>query len=284
MSENLDIIGYSSSLVFGNLGSLPIYQIATPLLLGVIHVVSKRIPDKYRDTKVGRLILGLNQDYWWNGQIGFWHQNYLVLSVSGLISIYKLHFNSTASPTQIISSVVAVILISWSVLFPLSMYILYQKHLNPFWMRSRRAMEGRFDILLKGVNLKSHNIALWTVFLPFVRLQICALTVTVLGRHQFSGLIFVYTTLIYLAFLISTKTQEGGRYNYFTIFEQVVILFLSYLLLLLTDYVQDEIHYESISDQFVYGTLILIAVTLIVALFVFGYTIYRNCKVQQFKR
>jgi len=62
-------------------------------------------------------------------------------------------------------------------------------------MRSRRAMEGRFDILLEGVNLKSHNIALWTVFLPFVRLQICALTVTVLGRHQFSGLIFVYTTL-----------------------------------------------------------------------------------------
>ena len=146
-------------------------------------------------------------------------------------------------------------------------------------MRSRRAMEGRFDILLEGVNLKSHNIALWTVFLPFVRLQICALTVTMLGRHQFSGLIFVYTTLFYLAFLISTKTQEGGRYNLFAIFEQVVILFLSYLLLLLTDYVQNEIHYASISDQFVYGTLILIAVTLIVALFVFGYTIYRNCKV-----
>ena len=102
---------------------------------------------------------------------------------------------------------------------------------------------------------------------------------TVLGRHQFSGLIFVYTTLIYLAFLISTKTQEGGRYNLFAIFEQVIILFLSYLLLLLTDYVQDEIHYESISDQFVYGTLILIAVTLIVAIFVFGNTIYRNCKI-----
>ncbi len=59
----------------------------------------------------------------------------------------------------------------------------------------------------------------------------------------------------------------------------MVILFLSYLLLLLTDFVLDEIHYESISDQFVYGTLILIAVTLIVALFVFGYTIYRNCKI-----
>ncbi len=107
---------------------------------------------------------------------------------------------------------------------------------------------------------------------------------TVLGRHQFSGLIFVYTTLLYLAFLISTKTREGKRYDYFAIFEQVVILFLSYLLLLLTDYVQDEIHYESISEQFVYGTLILIAVTLIIALFISGLTIYRNCKLELFKR
>jgi hypothetical protein len=88
----------------------------------------------------------------------------------------------------------------------------------------------------------------------------------------------MYSTLLYLAFLISTKTQEGNRYNYFAIFEQVVILFLSYLLLLLTDYVQDEIHYESISYQFVYGTLILIAVSLIIALFVPGLAIYRNCK------
>jgi len=43
-------------------------------------------------------------------------------------------------------------------------------------------MEGRFDILLKEVDLKSHNIALCTVFLPFVRLIICAVTVTVLGH------------------------------------------------------------------------------------------------------
>ncbi len=58
----------------------------------------------------------------------------------------------------------------------------------------------------------------------------------------------------------------------------MVILFLSYLLLLLTDYVQDEIHYESISYQFVYGTLILVAISLIIALYVPSLTIYRNCK------
>jgi len=61
------MIGYSSSLVFGNLGSLPIYQIATPLLLVVIHLIFKYIPERYRHTKVGRFIAKLYSNYWWNG-------------------------------------------------------------------------------------------------------------------------------------------------------------------------------------------------------------------------
>jgi hypothetical protein len=80
-------------------------------------------------------------------------------------------------------------------------------------MRSRSAMKDRFDILLKGVNLKSLKIALCTVFLPFLRFIMCAVTVTVLGHQQTSVLIFVCTTLLYVTFLISNRTTEDGNYN-----------------------------------------------------------------------
>lgn len=53
--------------------------------------------------------------------------------------------------------------------------------------------------------------------------------------HQFSGLIFMYTTLLYLAFVLGENTSQQG--NYMLRFDQIVILYLSYLLILLTDYV-----------------------------------------------
>jgi hypothetical protein len=127
------------------------------------------------------------------------------------------------------------------------MFVLYQKHLNPYWMRSRGAIKGRFDTLLQGVDLKSHNVALLTVFLPFLRCIICAVTVTTLGHQQTLVLIFVFTTLMYLTFLICNRTKEDGNYDYITIFEQVIILLLSYLMIMLSDFVLNELAYNTIS-------------------------------------
>ena len=44
LSDDVDIIGYSSKLIYNNVGSLPIYQIAFPFMLGIIHVVLKFTP------------------------------------------------------------------------------------------------------------------------------------------------------------------------------------------------------------------------------------------------
>jgi hypothetical protein len=42
----------------------------------------------------------------------------------------------------------------------------------------------------------------------------------------------------------------------------LIMLYLSYLLVLLTDYVKDSHHYQSISNQFLVATLVLIGVNL----------------------
>ncbi len=43
-TDNFEMIGYGSSLVFGNLGSLPLYQIAAWLVLALAFLIIKCCP------------------------------------------------------------------------------------------------------------------------------------------------------------------------------------------------------------------------------------------------
>jgi hypothetical protein len=51
--------------------------------------------------------------------------------------------------------------------------------------------------------------------------------------------------------------------NYSTRIDLAIVLMLSYLLLLLTDYVIDGKHYQTVSNLFIYGSLALISRTLL---------------------
>ena len=66
-------------------------------------------------------------------------------------------------------------------------------------------MEGRFDALLHPVNEKTVTLTMLTVFLPILRELVAAVTVIKLNENQFSVLIFMYSTVFYLAFML------GGR-------------------------------------------------------------------------
>lgn len=68
----------------------------------------------------------------------------------------------------------------------------------------------------------------------------------------------MYITLLYLAFLLSSRKYESG--DGLHRLDLVIELYLTYLLLLLTDFVQDKIHYQSISNQFIYGSLAMISI------------------------
>ena len=75
----------------------------------------------------------------------------------------------------------------------------------------------------------------------------------------------MYSTLVYLAFILSYRTLDKG--NYLARLEQCIILFLTYVMVLLTDYVEDSVHFESISRCFLYGSYTLIGVSVSPPLF-----------------
>jgi hypothetical protein len=80
-----------------------------------------------------------------------------------------------ATTTQVISSVIAIAVVLWSAVFPAMLSLVYFRHVIPIQMSDNKS---RCGILLEGVNQKSKKLALLTVFLPFLRELICALTVT----------------------------------------------------------------------------------------------------------
>ena len=87
-SDRFSEVGYGSKLVYGNLGSLPIYQLLFWFVLALFRL--SLCSEYTRKSKVGRFMQSQYDKFWWNGQISYWRQNYLAICVSGLISFQNL--------------------------------------------------------------------------------------------------------------------------------------------------------------------------------------------------
>jgi hypothetical protein len=177
--------------------------------------------------------------------------------VSGYIAIQSLRWYATNA--EVFSSVIAVGLTSFTVLFPLGLFITFQKYLNPYFKRDRDAIEGRIDTLLVNVNERGFTTTMMTVFYPIMRELVAGVTVTTMYMRQFSVLAFMYSIVMALGYMLGTKRLK--RDNYKSRLDLTILLYLTYLTVCLTDYVEDSIHYQSVSNQFMYGTIVLFAVT-----------------------
>jgi len=76
---------------------------------------------------------------------------------------------------------------------------------------------------------------LTTMLLPFIRSFLIAITVTLMNTHQLSVLSIMYTIVCYLAMMLSQRRYESG--NFWPILDVVIELYLTYLMMLLTDFV-----------------------------------------------
>jgi len=68
------------------MGSLLYYQLTICLLLAMSYLLLKKNPRNLKTTLLGKLLAKLQLNLLWNGQIHFWRQNYIVISVAGYIS------------------------------------------------------------------------------------------------------------------------------------------------------------------------------------------------------
>jgi hypothetical protein len=120
-SDQFDKVGYGSKLIYGNLGSIFILQIA--MLIGQIinYFVLKvsqwiYLPPYFRIVK--NFLQRRLDNYAWNGQIQFSAQNYLIRLVTAFICIQNLRFSGMYTPVEQFSSVAAIALFVNAVLFP----------------------------------------------------------------------------------------------------------------------------------------------------------------------
>lgn len=104
--------------------------------------------------------------------------------------------------------------------------------------------------------------------------------------HQYPGLsvfIFMYFALISLGMYISDMPLATKRDNYLAIFNLTIMLYLTYLCLMLTKFVAREF-YVAIANQFLYGTMFMIACNVglvFVEHVIIGYKKYRVWKIQR---
>ena len=64
-SDRFAEVGYGSKLVFGNLGSLPVYQLLFWIGLTLFRFLL--CSNCIRKSKVGRFMQSLYRKFWWNG-------------------------------------------------------------------------------------------------------------------------------------------------------------------------------------------------------------------------
>ncbi len=131
LSEQFDIIGYSSRLVYDNLGSLLIFMFLQPALLifGYFILWALKFTNAY-PKQLDRLKTGIKErikGFLSNGLVAFYLKNYLVLSVIG--NITRKDFGSNTSLNY--SSVLSVLLTAYSLAFPFLMTYLLGKKFVP---------------------------------------------------------------------------------------------------------------------------------------------------------
>ena len=71
-------------------------------------------------------------DLKWNGIITFYFNVYLVLSMIGWISIYDLRFGSNFTGSENFSSILGIILVGFSILFPILIVMILKKEFKSF--------------------------------------------------------------------------------------------------------------------------------------------------------
>jgi len=157
-------VGYSSRLVYDNMGSLLTFMFLQPVSLILAYFTlwalkyTKKYPrlvDSLRHTLRDKI-----DGFHYNGLIAFYSTNYLVLSVIGNITRKEFGKNDSLNFSSLISWLLTV----FSVLFPLILtFMLGRKYVPESLSKEDKSLRSKFlttyGSILKGY--KEHNIGKW---------------------------------------------------------------------------------------------------------------------------
>jgi len=117
-----------------NLGSLFYLIAAYPILILLLIIGRKLLPKQINNYKVGRKISGtidsLIKSAFWNFPISFAYESYLIICVVSFIGLKSLVFRDIQIWAQVFCSVLSVIGVAFSVLFPCFVYLVYKRRIK----------------------------------------------------------------------------------------------------------------------------------------------------------
>ena len=117
-----------------NLGSLFYLIAAYPILILLLIIGRKLLPKQINNYKVGRKISGTIDSFiksaFWNFPISFAYESYLIICVVSFIGLKSLVFRDIQIWAQVFCSVLSVIGVAFSVLFPCFVYFVYRRRIK----------------------------------------------------------------------------------------------------------------------------------------------------------
>ena len=89
LTETLDIVGYGSTYIIFNLGTIFIFMIMQIILRFIISLMAKRLP---KDTRVGKWAKKVHEDFFYAGLVTFFNEIYLCMNFAVLINFNDMKF------------------------------------------------------------------------------------------------------------------------------------------------------------------------------------------------
>lgn len=136
LNDNFDKIGYGSTLVLMTLGDKVYYILLGPILIALLRVFVKKCKPRFLNfryspfKKIYAYFQNQDQSIRWNGFIGFFSANYLLMVTAIMLQIKNSKFSSDDQWQEVFSTYCNIPLAMFVFIFPIFIVRLYEVRLE----------------------------------------------------------------------------------------------------------------------------------------------------------
>ena len=230
-------------------------------LLGFFQLVAfalllRSIKNKYET--INKIYTYLANIIFWNMFLRLFLEGYIEFSISSLMNLYNIRWDSKSDT---FSSIFSIIIFAWIIFFPFLVWILLWKNFNHLKDQTQINTIGTIYIELRQ---DSKMALLYHVFYTLRRLFFSLLVFVFRDQPSIQVQLFVFHCILVIIYIVLCKPFENPVMNRLEIFNELCIIVAGYHLFTFTSFV------DSASSQYMMGwsmigvTIFNIAVNMIV--------------------
>jgi len=252
LNELFENVGYEFTTTVGNMGSMFLFMLITPVMTLFHFAVLRFCKEKPPCTSLKRSCRTRSQNYvdslFWNGTIGSIDAGYIVLSLIAMLQVYFPRLGPEYTAAENFFTVLGILILIVNCLFPLAIALLYivkLKSTKPLpdltpglsdkdleityhttdldYIKTQIYKESdhkqfmeKYGILLEEVNQKKlgKTLSILTVLFTILRKFSISIGVLVLqGYPSFSIFLFNFTSLFMMMWIIYLEPYKNKGYQ-----------------------------------------------------------------------